>query len=208
MAEGGSPIEHLRDRIVEFRRMKAAELRPHPLNPRRHPLRQHGAVKAFLARIGIADRLLARQLPNGQVELLDGHLRAEDNPSTTWPVLITDLNDAEAKEFILMLHKLAGLAEDDPEHLATLLDEVSFEEDDLATILDELRLGTDTVDDWNTSHDYDLKKAHDRSFVKLVIALHHHSVIEQVLAEAMEAFDCDRGEAFKRICELAQPHIP
>lgn len=188
--------------------MRAGDLLPHPLNPRTHPVRQHAAVQAFLRRIGIADRLLGRFLPDGRVQLLHGHLRREDLPDTVWPVLITDLNDAEAEEFLLMLHTLAELAEDDPEHLQQILDTVRFDEAELQAVLDEITRGAQTLDDWNEAHDYGLGTAHDRTYMKLVIAIHHHHVIEQALQAAAAAFACDRGEALTRICELAAPHLP
>ena len=66
----------IRDRIKELRRVKADRLRPHPKNWRTHPQRQQDALRGILAEIGYADALLARELPDGSLELIDGHLRA------------------------------------------------------------------------------------------------------------------------------------
>ena len=86
----------IRDRIKEFRRVPARLLRPNPHNWRTHPQRQRDALRGVLAQIGYADALLVRELPDGQLELLDGHLRAETTPEADVPVLILDLDDREA----------------------------------------------------------------------------------------------------------------
>ncbi len=71
---------NVRDRIKELRRVKASRLRPHPKNWRTHPVAQQDALRGVLAEIGYADALLARELPDGSLELVDGHLRAEITP--------------------------------------------------------------------------------------------------------------------------------
>lgn len=69
-----------RDRIRELRRIRADQLRPNPRNWRSHPQRQRDALRGVLAEIGYADALLARELADGSLELVDGHLRAETTP--------------------------------------------------------------------------------------------------------------------------------
>ena len=80
----------IRDRIKELRRVKASQLRPHPQNWRSHPPDQQDALRGVLAEIGYAGALLARELPDGSLELIDGHLRAETTPEMEVPVLIVD----------------------------------------------------------------------------------------------------------------------
>ncbi len=65
----------IRDRIRELRRVRASELRPNPRNWRTHPQTQRDALCGVLAEIGYADALLARELTDGSLELIDGHLR-------------------------------------------------------------------------------------------------------------------------------------
>ena len=72
----------IRDRIKELRRVSAGQLRPNPGNWRSHPQQQRDALRGVLAEIGYADALLARELPDGSLELIDGHLRAKPRP--TW----------------------------------------------------------------------------------------------------------------------------
>src|SRR5579864_6744989 len=93
----------IRDRVVELRRVRARDLLPNPKNWRRHPKVQADALRGLLDEIGIADALLARELPDGRLQLIDGHLRAETMPDEEVPVLILDLNEAEADKLLLSL---------------------------------------------------------------------------------------------------------
>src|SRR4029079_15258456 len=74
------PTMHIRDRIKELRRVRAADLRPNPRNWRVHPPAQQDALRYLLAEVGYADALLARELDDGTLLLIDGHLRAETTP--------------------------------------------------------------------------------------------------------------------------------
>ena len=64
----------------------------------------------MLSEIGYADALLARELPDGSLELVDGHLRAETTPDQEVPVLILDVDEAEANKILATLDPLAALA--------------------------------------------------------------------------------------------------
>ncbi len=114
----------IRDRIRELRRVRAADLLPNPKNWRRHPKAQANALRGLLEEIGFADALLARELPSGRLMLIDGHLRAETTPDFEVPVLILDLDEAEADKLLLTLDPLASLAESDSERIGTLLQTV------------------------------------------------------------------------------------
>jgi hypothetical protein len=126
---------HIRDRILELRRVPASELLPHPRNWRLHPRRQQEALRGILAEVGYADALLARELPDGRLQLIDGHLRAETTPDQTVPVLVLDVNEAEAAKLLASLDPLAGLAEADAEKLEELLQEFQTESAALAEML-------------------------------------------------------------------------
>lgn len=75
----GEAAPHLRDRIVELRRVPARDLLANPRNFRRHPPAQRAALDAVLEKIGMAGALLARDTPGG-LELIDGHLRTDSRP--------------------------------------------------------------------------------------------------------------------------------
>jgi DNA modification methylase len=115
----------IRDRIRELRRVPAKDLLPNPKNWRRHPQAQANALRGLLEEIGFADALLARELPDGKLMLIDGHLRAETTPEFDVPVLILDLDEAEADKLLLTLDPLASLADSDSERISSLLQTVS-----------------------------------------------------------------------------------
>jgi ParB-like nuclease domain len=94
-----------------LRRVRTRDLVPNPHNWRRHPESQTAALRGVLEEVGYADALLVRELPDGRLELIDGHLRAQTTPDALVPVLILDLNDQEAKLVLLTLDPLAGMAE-------------------------------------------------------------------------------------------------
>jgi hypothetical protein len=131
----------IRDRIKEFRRVKAAALRPNPANWRTHPPAQRDALQGLLAEIGYADALLARQLPDGSLELIDGHLRAETTPDMDVPVLILDVTEAEARKLLVTLDPLAGLAEPDQDILAALVPQVETENAAVRALLNRVVTG-------------------------------------------------------------------
>jgi len=118
------PTMKIRDRVKELRRVRAGDLMPNPKNWRTHPASQADALKGILAEVGYADALLARELPDGTLVLVDGHLRAETTPELEVPVLILDVNEAEADKLLLSLDPLAALAETNAIALDSLLREV------------------------------------------------------------------------------------
>src|SRR5690348_465280 len=115
---------HIRDRIRELRRVRANTLLPNPKNWRRHPRTQVEALRGILKEIGYADVLIARELPDGRLMLIDGHLRAQTTPDAEVPVLVLDLDQDEADKLLLVLDPLAAMAESDLERVKELLDAV------------------------------------------------------------------------------------
>lgn len=116
---------NIRDRIRELRRVPAAELRPNPKNWRTHPQAQADALRGVLAEVGIADAVLARELPDGTLMLIDGHLRTETMPDAVLPVLVLDVDEAEADKILATLDPLAAMAEADAAKLDAILREVN-----------------------------------------------------------------------------------
>src|SRR5262245_40056529 len=101
----------VRDRIKELRRVPASALRANPRNWSKHPHGQQNALRGVLAEVGYADALLARELPDGSLMLVDGHLRAETTPDAVVPVLVLDIDEREADLILLTLDPLAAMAE-------------------------------------------------------------------------------------------------
>jgi DNA modification methylase len=115
----------IRNRIKELRMIKASELMPNPKNWRTHPKQQQDAIKGILAEVGYADALLARELPDGSLMLVDGHLRAESTPDLEVPVLVLDITESEADKLLLSLDPLSAMAGTDSLALDSLLREVN-----------------------------------------------------------------------------------
>ena len=128
----------IRDRITELRRIPASELRPNPKNWRTHPKAQADALKGVLAEIGIADAVLARELPDGSLMLLDGHLRLETMADQILPVLVLDVDEAEGDKVLATLDPLAAMAESDAAKLDAILREVDTGSPELQQMLSDL----------------------------------------------------------------------
>ncbi|MDD5037053.1 MAG: DNA methyltransferase [Methylococcaceae bacterium] len=128
----------IRDRIKDFRRVKASELAPNPKNWRTHPQEQQDALRGVLAEIGYADALIAREVKGGGLELIDGHLRAETTPDEIVPVLVLDLTKKEADKLLATLDPLASMAEANAAALEKLLGEIETDSQAVQAMLDEL----------------------------------------------------------------------
>jgi hypothetical protein len=126
----------VRDRIRELRRVRADELRPNPRNWRVHPPAQQDALRGVLAEIGYADALLARELADGTLMLIDGHLRAETTPDAVVPVLVLDVDEAEADKILLTHDPLSAMATASEEQVRALLAEVKTESGAVREMLD------------------------------------------------------------------------
>ncbi len=125
----------IRDRIKELRRVAAKELLPNPKNWRRHPKSQAEALRGLLTEVGYADALLVRELPDGRLMIIDGHLRAETTPDSMVPVLVLDVTDEEADKILLTLDPLAAMAESDAERIKALLTTVRTESEAVQDLL-------------------------------------------------------------------------
>lgn len=128
----------IRDRIRELRRVPASELRPNPKNWRTHPEAQANALRGLLSEVGIADAVLARELEDGSLMLIDGHLRAETLGTETVPVLVLDVNEAEADKVLATLDPLAAMAEADAAKLDAILREIDTGSEDVQQLLADL----------------------------------------------------------------------
>jgi hypothetical protein len=112
--------EPRRNRIKTHRQVRARDLVPHEHNWRRHPAEQRHALEAILDEVGFARSLLAYELPDGRLKLIDGHLRADLDPDALVTVEVLDVNDEEARKLLLTIDPLAALAQADQDALAAL----------------------------------------------------------------------------------------
>jgi hypothetical protein len=125
----------IRDRIKELRRVCAKDLLPNPKNWRRHPKAQAVALRGLLTEVGYADALLVRELPDGRLMIIDGHLRAETTPDSLVPVLVLDVTEEEADKILLTLDPLAAMAESDAERIEALLTTVRTDSEAVQELL-------------------------------------------------------------------------
>jgi site-specific DNA-methyltransferase (adenine-specific) len=128
----------IRDRIKELRRVRASELVPHPKNWRRHSRAQAEVLKGLLAEIGYAGALLARELSDGRLMTIDGHLRAETTPDMEVPVLILDVTEEEADKILLTLDPVAAMAEGDQAAVEALLETVRTDSLAVASLFERI----------------------------------------------------------------------
>ena len=129
----------IRNRIKELRNVLASTLKPNPKNWRTHPQAQSEAMRGILAEIGYADSLIARELPDGTLMLIDGHLRAETTPDEMVPVQIVDLTEAEADKLLLSLDPLAAMAESNAAAMKQLCDDAETNNAALQAMWDEMQ---------------------------------------------------------------------
>jgi len=132
------PATGIRDRIKELRRVRAGDLAANPKNWRTHPPEQVQAIQGVLKEIGYADALLARELPGGALELIDGHARQALDPEQIVPVLVLDLDQDEAAKLMTVLDPLAAMATVNEAALESLLAEIETDSAALQAMFDEL----------------------------------------------------------------------
>lgn len=126
------------DRVKELRRVRASDLKPHPVNWRTHPPEQQNALRGVLAEVGFAGALLARELDDGSLQLVDGHLRAEIVPDAEVPVLVVDLTETEAAKLLLAHDPIGAMAGVSHEALTELLSKVDTKSKALRDVFDDL----------------------------------------------------------------------
>lgn len=129
----------MRNRVKTMKRLKAGDLRPHPLNYRVHGDDQMTPLRALLGEVGIAEALVAYE-DGDEYVLIDGHARASVDPEQVWPVLVLDVSPDEANKLLATMNPLGALASQDGERLNTLLQGIEAEADALTNFLNDLSL--------------------------------------------------------------------
>jgi hypothetical protein len=127
------PLLPLRNRIKGHRKVRLGDLVPHELNPRHHSPQQRQLLRQLYGEVGFARSVLAYELPDGRLKLIDGHLRAAVTPDEVVDVEILDVTEEEARLLLLSIDPLAQLAATSEEELAALRRLV--EEDSAAHLL-------------------------------------------------------------------------
>jgi hypothetical protein len=137
----------VRNRIKAHVRVKARDLVPHELNARVHPEVQKQALRALYGEIGFARSLLAYELPDGRLKLIDGQLRRDLDPDMEVDVEVLDVGDAEARALLLSIDPLAQLAEYDRQTLDRLREITHTDSDALHNLWQSIRAAGDMLRD-------------------------------------------------------------
>src|SRR5438045_5222656 len=124
----------IRNRIKSHRRIRAGDLVPHEWNFRLHPDHQKAALQALYEEVGFARSLLAYELPDGRLKLIDGHLRQRLDPDMVVEVEVLDVSDDEARKLLLSIDPLAALADYDQARLDELRELTRTDSDALANL--------------------------------------------------------------------------
>lgn len=175
----------VRDRVKELRRVRAGDLKPHPKNWRTHSRHQQDVLRGVLKEVGMAGALLARELPDGSLQLVDGHLRAGTVPCALVPVLVLDLDDDEAEKVLLTHDPLASLAGVDGARLGELLGTAQTQSNAVGEMLAKLAREVEDGDALPAPADIEIKPS--------------YQVVVEVDGEAQqrEVYERMRAEGFR-----------
>jgi hypothetical protein len=129
----------IRNRVVELRTVKARTLRKNPKNNSVHSAAQRETMRGVLQDVGYVAALVARELPDGTLELVDGELRSDETPDAEVPVVIVDLNDAEVDTVLATFNPLAQMVQRDQDKTKALLERVDSSNAHVRALLDAQR---------------------------------------------------------------------
>jgi ParB-like chromosome segregation protein Spo0J len=184
---------NIRNRVKSLRMVPASDLRPNPKNWRTHPKAQQDALRGVLAEVGLADACLARELPDGSLMLIDGHLRAETLGDGEVPVLVLDVTEAEADKLLATLDPLAAMAETDAVRLDTLLRNVDTGSEALQEMFAATAADAGLYADMAEVAPPELADGDRAPFRQMTFTIHdtQHETIEEAIAKAKK----DGGDA-------------
>lgn len=138
LAGSGSPAGAIRDRIKEMRRVRAGDLVKNPKNWRTHGPGQRSALANLLQEVGYAQCLVTRELDDGRLLLIDGHLRSELDPDQIVPVVVLDVDEAEADKLLARLDPIGAMAGVSRGKLDALLKGSVREQEKMTEIIEEI----------------------------------------------------------------------
>lgn len=150
----------IRNRIKELRYVKGSELAPNPKNWRTHPKEQSDALRGVLSEIGIADAVLARELEDGTLMLVDGHMRAETLGDEKVAVLVLDVTEEEADKLLAVFDPISAMAGVNKGVLEELLEGITTDSDPLNSLLEQLAK-TNGIFDKEAEEDDDKEEEED-----------------------------------------------
>lgn len=209
MSESKDRAGRIRDRIVEFKRIKGSEILKNPDNWQFHPNSQREGFRGVAREIGIAGALVAylSERHDG-LTLINGEMRITEFPDQEWPVLITDLDDDEADLLLSQYDQIGKMAVTKPKEQYDLLDRVRADDGRVKALLDRQREDLSKI---VAAHDK-LEKAGDDSThnryktsinemditIKAVLPVDDLQIVEEAIKATGERH---RGRALIQICQ-------
>jgi hypothetical protein len=135
-------VSEFRDRIKELRRVQAKDLVANEKNWREHDVRQQDAMLELLSEIGYADALVAYELPDGRLKIINGHMRAGLTPEYEVPVLVLDVTEAEADKLLATFDPVSSFASTNKDKLRALVDSLQINNHDMRNALSRMAAET------------------------------------------------------------------
>ena len=160
--------------------------RPAPHDFDRSRLRQNAAEPstALSARFS---SLLAYELPDGRLKLIDGHLRRDLDPDMEVDVEVLDVNDAEARALLLSIDPLAALAETQSQLHQRLIDLTPTDSTDLRAAWEAtVKAAVETPND---SPGHGIHSIPEQYLI-LLTCRDEHQQVELLLRFTAEGLDC------------------
>lgn len=118
----------MKDRVKEFKRVKASSIKPHPKNWREHPSKQVSVFNEILDEVGFADVLIVYESERyGGLVLVDGHMRAGLLQSEVVPVIVLDIDDNEAEVLLTSFDPIGEMSTVNQDKLESLKNDLGVE---------------------------------------------------------------------------------
>ena len=128
----------IKDRVKEFKRIKASELKANPKNWRLHDTLQREALQSVLNNVGMAGAVVVYENKDKEYVIIDGHLRADINDEQEIPTIILDVNDDEADLLLATYDPISEMAKSDNTMLSELLQTIDTGDENLQTLLQDI----------------------------------------------------------------------
>ena len=108
-----------------------------PRNWREHPKHQKAALATVLEQIGFSGAVLCRE-EEGELIIVDGHLRSDFAEDQIIPVLVLDVDEAEAAVLLATMDPIGAMASANSDLLKDLVEEIDTSDAALSALLDTI----------------------------------------------------------------------
>lgn len=202
----------MKNRIIEYKRMRLGDVKINAANPRMHPKEQKDTLNAVTREVGWLGTPIAyySERNGGALVFVDGNLRGAEYPDEIVEVAITDLTDAEAQYALLVYDPLSGMAEIAAENMDALLRSVTSGEEAVQQLLSTLAVKAglyttpEEVDPYREELDKEMKELEgtERADIILSIAVQHADQVKEWLANGEPISSTGMGNGVLKRCGL------